>query len=150
MRARRDLPVWLLGWTNLPLGVTGAVGLSGDGRFVSVGGRIVGGPTLPTARLLWAPRGETAAYQTRTGAVVKFADVRELATFLAGSEETQEAFIEQLFHYVVKQPIRAYGPWKLSEFRQAFADNHYNVRKLVVEIVTASALPPDNGKTGDE
>ena len=27
MRARRDLPVWLLGWTNMPLGVTGAVGL---------------------------------------------------------------------------------------------------------------------------
>jgi hypothetical protein len=49
--------------------VTGAVGLSGDGRFVSVGGRIVAGPTLPTARLVWAPTGETAAYQTRAGAV---------------------------------------------------------------------------------
>jgi hypothetical protein len=49
--------------------VSGLVGLSGDGRFVSVGGRIVGGPTLPTARLVWAPRGETAAYQTRRGAV---------------------------------------------------------------------------------
>jgi len=50
-------------------GVSGAVGLSGDGRLVSVGGRIVGGPTLPTARLVWAPRGETAAFQTRAGAV---------------------------------------------------------------------------------
>ena len=49
--------------------VSGPVGLSGDGKLVSVGGRIVGGPTLPTARLVWAPSGETAVYQTRTGAV---------------------------------------------------------------------------------
>jgi hypothetical protein len=49
--------------------VTGAVGLSGNGRFVSVGGRIVGGPTFPSARLVWAPTGETAAYQTHAGAV---------------------------------------------------------------------------------
>jgi hypothetical protein len=49
--------------------VTGTVGLSGDGRFVSVGGRIVAGPTLPTAGLVWAPTGEKAAYQTRAGAV---------------------------------------------------------------------------------
>jgi len=49
--------------------VSGPVGLSGDGKLVSVGGRIVGGPTLPTARPVWAPSGETAAYQTRAGAV---------------------------------------------------------------------------------
>src|SRR2546423_5336696 len=49
--------------------VSGAVGLSGDGKLVSVGGRVVGGPTLPTARLVWAPSDETAAYQTRSGAV---------------------------------------------------------------------------------
>src|SRR5919201_1434471 len=49
--------------------VTGAVGLSGDGRFASVVGRIVGGPTFRSARLVWAPSGETAAYQTHAGAV---------------------------------------------------------------------------------
>ncbi len=49
-------------------------------------------------------------YQTRKGEVVKFAGVRDLATFLAGSEETHEAFVEQLFHHLVKQPIRAFGP----------------------------------------
>ena len=49
--------------------VTGAVGLSGDGKLVSVGGRIVGGPTLGKGRLVWAPTGETAAYQTPSGAV---------------------------------------------------------------------------------
>jgi hypothetical protein len=49
--------------------VSGAVGLSGDGKLVSVGGRVVGGPTLARGRLVWAPSGETAAYQTRSGAV---------------------------------------------------------------------------------
>jgi hypothetical protein len=49
--------------------VSGAVGLSSDGKLVSVGGRIVGGPTLPAARLVWAPSGETVAYQTPAGAV---------------------------------------------------------------------------------
>src|SRR5438270_11112553 len=49
--------------------VAGPPGLSGDGKLVSVGGRIVGGPTLAKGRLVWAPTGETAAYQTRAGAV---------------------------------------------------------------------------------
>jgi hypothetical protein len=49
--------------------VSGAVGVSGDGKLVSAGGRIVGGPSLPTARLVWAPTGETAAYETHAGAV---------------------------------------------------------------------------------
>jgi hypothetical protein len=49
--------------------VSGAVGLSGDGKLVSVGGRVVGGPTLGQGRLVWAPTGETAAYATPSGAV---------------------------------------------------------------------------------
>jgi hypothetical protein len=47
----------------------GPVRWSGDGKLLSVGGRIVDGPTLTRGRLVWAPTGETAAYQTRAGAV---------------------------------------------------------------------------------
>jgi mono/diheme cytochrome c family protein len=86
------------------------------------------------------PIDATGFYQTRAGKVEKFAGVRELAAFLAGSEETHEAFAEQLFHYLVKQPVRAYGPRKLAELRRSFADNGYNVRKLVVTSVAESAL----------
>jgi hypothetical protein len=86
------------------------------------------------------PIDATGAYQTRAGKVVKFAGVRDLATFLAESEETQEAFVEQLFHHLVKQPVRAFGPRKLWDLRRSFADNQYNVRKLMVEIITESAL----------
>ncbi|HEV3255646.1 MAG TPA: DUF1592 domain-containing protein, partial [Gemmataceae bacterium] len=86
------------------------------------------------------PIDATGAYQTRSGALVKFAGIRDLATFLAGSEETHDAFVEHLFHYLVKQPIRAFGPRKLSELRRSFADNRYNIRKLMVEIIAESAL----------
>ena len=43
----------------------GPVAWSGDGKLVSAGGRIAGGPTLPAAKLAWAPAGETAAYVTK-------------------------------------------------------------------------------------
>jgi hypothetical protein len=87
------------------------------------------------------PIDATGGYQTRRGELVKFSGVRDLATFLANSEETHEAFVQHLFHYFVKQPIRAFGPRQLSELRQSFARNQYNVRELMVQIVMASALP---------
>jgi hypothetical protein len=86
------------------------------------------------------PIDATGSYLTRSGKVVTFSGVRELATFLAGSEETHEAFAEQLFHYLVKQPIRAYGPRKLADLRRSFADNGYSVRRLVIDSVAESAL----------
>ncbi|MHB1423898.1 MAG: DUF1592 domain-containing protein [Gemmataceae bacterium] len=86
------------------------------------------------------PVDATGNYVTRKGASVKFAGVRDLAAFLAASDEVQEAFVEQLFHYVVKQPIRAYSPDKTSELRRFFVDKRCNVRKLLVEIAVQSAL----------
>jgi hypothetical protein len=48
----------------------GPVHWSGDGRLVSSGGRIAGGPTLPTTELLWARTGELAAGVTHDGGVI--------------------------------------------------------------------------------
>jgi hypothetical protein len=84
----------------------------------------------------------TGAYQARSGETVTFNGVRELAAFLAGSEETHDAFVEQLFHHLIKQPIRAYGPRCLADLRGSFVGDGYNIRKLAVEIVAASALAP--------
>ncbi|HEY7309903.1 MAG TPA: DUF1592 domain-containing protein [Gemmataceae bacterium] len=89
------------------------------------------------------PIDATGSYQTTRGQDVKFGGVRDLATFLSDSEETHEAFVEQLFHHLVKQPIRAFGPQKLVELRRFFADNRYNVRKLMVESAVQSALLPN-------
>lgn len=46
----------------------GPVRWSGDGRLLSSGAKIAGGPTLP-ATPVWAPRGETAAWVTKNGGV---------------------------------------------------------------------------------
>ena len=69
----------------------------------------------------------------------------ELAEALAGSEEVHSAFVEQLFHYLVKQPIRAFGPGMSAELRRSFAEDHFQVRRLLVDIIAASALRPREG-----
>jgi hypothetical protein len=53
----------------LPQAVLGPVAWSGDGKLLSDGGAIAGGPALPTSGISWAPTGETAAYQTSDGAL---------------------------------------------------------------------------------
>jgi len=87
------------------------------------------------------PIDAAGSYLTRSGEVAKFSGVRELATFLAGSEENHTAVVQQLFQYTVKQPIRAYGSDKLPELKQSFVQNEFDLRKLLVEIVASSALP---------
>jgi len=85
-------------------------------------------------------------FVTRSGNKATFNGARDLARFLAASDEAHEAFVARLFHHLVKQPIPAYGPEKLTELRRFFAANHYNVRRLVIEIMAQSALP-DRGRT---
>ena len=65
---------------------------------------------------------------------------RDLAQFAAGSEQAQNAFIEQLFNQVVKQPMLAYGPNVLNHLRQSFVHSGFSVKKLLVEITTVSAM----------
>jgi cytochrome c553 len=86
------------------------------------------------------PVDATGQYQTRSGDVVKFQGVRELATYLANSEEVHASFAEQLFHHLVQQPVRAYGPNTLTELRQSFAKGNFNVRKLMVDEVVLAAM----------
>jgi hypothetical protein len=85
------------------------------------------------------PINSSGKYLTRTGQTVEFAGVRDLAKFLAESEETHSAFVQQLFHYLVKQPVRAYGPEKLPELTKSFQENDFNVQRLVATIVASSA-----------
>ena len=58
---------------------------------------------------LGKPVVSTGSYRTRTGDVAQFNGVRDLAGYLVNSPETHAAFVEQLFHAMIKQPIRAYG-----------------------------------------
>jgi hypothetical protein len=84
----------------------------------------------------------TGGYQTRSGETVSFTGARSLATYLAGSEETHAAFVQQLFHYLMKQPVVAFGPQALGELRCFFAKHDFNMQKLMVEIIASSAQVP--------
>ena len=88
------------------------------------------------------PVDAAGSYQTRSGKVVTFKGARDLADFLAGSEEVQEAFAEQLFHHLVQHAVRASGPQALNELRRNFVAKDFHVRKLAVEVLTTSALTP--------
>ncbi|MBS0211301.1 MAG: DUF1592 domain-containing protein [Planctomycetes bacterium] len=88
------------------------------------------------------PVDATGAYQTRGGDMVKFNNVRDLAKYLAASDETHEAFVEQLFHFMIKQPINAFGPTELSKLEKSFHDQKFNIRKLLIEIAAEASLPP--------
>ena len=92
------------------------------------------------------PIDATGSYETRAGEMVKFEGVRDLAAFLAGSEETHTAIVQQMFHHLVKQPVRAYGPQTLPDLRRFFAAHDFNLRKLMVEIMATSALTPPGVK----
>lgn len=86
------------------------------------------------------PINATAEYTTDDGKVVKLTGARDLAEFAIRSEHAQNAFIEQLFHQAVKQPVRAYGADAQSRLRRSFLDSGYNIQKLLVEIATLAAL----------
>jgi mono/diheme cytochrome c family protein len=87
------------------------------------------------------PIDATGSYLTQSGEVKKFKGETDLAKFLATSEESQDAFVKQLFHHTVKQPIRAYGPNTLHDLQKQFAKDNFNIQKLLIEIVAASATP---------
>lgn len=80
----------------------------------------------------------TGSYVTRDGNSVSLNGARELADFLTSSDEAHEAFIEQLFHHLVQQPIRAFGSERLSELRESFEGENFHIRKLAIEIMVAT------------
>lgn len=86
------------------------------------------------------PIDATGSYLTRSGTEVKFAGPRDLAKFLANSDEVHDAFAEQLFHHIVKQPLRAFGASTQSYLRRTFVKHEFSIRELMVEIMVRSVL----------
>ena len=82
----------------------------------------------------------TGTYRTRDGDTIQFDGARQLATYLAASSETHAAFGQQLFHYTIKQPIRAYGSDTKEKLRESFERQNFSIRRLLIEIIAKSAL----------
>jgi cytochrome c553 len=86
------------------------------------------------------PIDAAASYTTSEGETIRLTGARDLAEFAAGSETAQNAFIEQLFNQVVKQPMTAYGADIMKRMRQSFVASEFNLQKLLVEMASISAL----------
>ncbi len=65
--------------------------------------------------------------------------MRELARFLADSDEAHEAFVEHLFQFTIKQPVRALGGDELARLTSSFVEHDFHIRQLLVEMVCSSA-----------
>lgn len=86
------------------------------------------------------PVDTTSDYTTDGGDKVTFTGARDVATHAAQSPTAHQAFVTHLFHYMVKQPISAYGQNVPGKLRDDFAANDFNIRKLLTEIAIISAV----------
>jgi len=87
----------------------------------------------------------TGSYLSRTGDAAKFDGARSLAEYLAASDEVHTALVEKLFYYLIKQPIRAYGPDALPTLRRRFAEQGFNIRRLAADIAVLAAIAEPQG-----
>jgi mono/diheme cytochrome c family protein len=86
------------------------------------------------------PVDASGSYISRSGEDATFNGGRELAVFLAQSSEVHAAFVDQLYHHIIKQPILVGGGEKRENYQQFFAQNDYNMQKLLLEIAMDEAL----------
>jgi hypothetical protein len=82
------------------------------------------------------------SYLDRAGRLVKLDGAVGLSKYLAGSTEVHDSFVQQAFHHLAQQPVRAYGPRTQDELREAFVKSGFNIRQLAVEIAVVAASPP--------
>lgn len=88
------------------------------------------------------PVDAAADYPTPAGEVLRLTGAVDVAALAAASPAAQAAFVEQVFHQVVKQPALAYGPDTLDQLRESFVNSGCHIRRLVVEIAVRAALHP--------
>jgi hypothetical protein len=82
------------------------------------------------------PSGEL---KTDDGETLKLSGARDVATFAANRPSAHEAFVEHLFHHMVKQPAVAYGARTLERLREEFEKSGFNIQHLMVEIAVTAA-----------
>ena len=87
------------------------------------------------------PVDASGVFESADGGSQPFRGAKELGSILAASPETHAAFVTQVFHHQVKQPIRAFGPTTRADLVASFAQHQFNVRRLLVEVAATTADP---------
>jgi hypothetical protein len=73
------------------------------------------------------------------GRTVTLNGPRDIASYAVSSENARRAFVRQLFHHTVKQPVPAFGESTLETLQTQFAESGFNIQKLLGEIAVTSA-----------
>ncbi len=81
-------------------------------------------------------------YTTAAGQQVTFQGPRDLANFLAASEDSQRAFVESAFEFFVKQPVAAFGVDTIDQLTNDFRASGFHIQKLLVAIAVTAAKHP--------
>lgn len=86
------------------------------------------------------PIDATGGYIATDGGTVRLQGARDLANFLADSEDVHRSFVTQLFEHVTKQPMLAYGVETRERLLADFRAGGFDIRDLLVEIATTAAI----------
>lgn len=86
------------------------------------------------------PVDSTSDFKTESGQTIKLTGARDVARFAADTPSAHRAFIQQLFHHTVKQPVRAYGETSMEELRKGFQRGNFSVPELLRQIALKAAL----------
>jgi hypothetical protein len=79
-------------------------------------------------------------YETKDGKMIRLQGARSLAEFAAHNENSQKAFVRHFFHYLVKQPVNAYGLKNLENLHRHFKKSEFNVKSLFIEILCVISM----------
>lgn len=89
------------------------------------------------------PVDSSGKYRTADGKLVEYQTAEELIRFLADSPDVHRHFVEELFQFLVKQPVAVYGEQASDRLMNRFRESRYDVRGLIKEIAKIAAfLPP--------
>ncbi len=90
------------------------------------------------------PVNPTGEHMNADGKLVKYADAGELAAVLRDDRGVHENFVEELFQFLVKQPLAAFGSDSKQRLMKHFVDNNFSVKKLLIEIGKVAAFRRPN------
>jgi hypothetical protein len=80
-------------------------------------------------------------HDAEAGVPLRFDGGRQLAAALAESRDAQEAFVQSLFHALVKQPVLAWGAAAPERLWRNFSESGYDIRRLLVDIMVMAVTP---------
>jgi hypothetical protein len=79
------------------------------------------------------PIDAAGSYVTSSGDRVEFQSIIQFRDFLSNSPEVHQAIVKQMFQFMTKQPLAAYGLDRTESLTKVLRDNAYQVGPLMTE-----------------